>query len=195
MINQIDIDDFWNWFRVNCNELHSDKYPNDLFEELDKRVASFGLWWEVGPGTTKENSLIISVSGRRELIERAKNFVAYTPTLDYWEFTILKKPKTNWYVLELPNDNIKLSAIDWEYTLLKYEDGKKEILIKGDTLVNIESSRRIEVAEIVLTNLLGEERVMDELNYLDVIELDDNTYGMHKIQELIKHLDYIKNGA
>ena len=68
-------------------------------------------------------------------------------------------------------------------------------MIKGDTLGNIESSRGVEVAEIVLTNLLGEEKVMDELNYLDVLELEDNTYGMHKIQELSKHLDYIKNGT
>jgi hypothetical protein len=111
------------------------------------------------------------------------------------EFDILKKRKANWDILELPSDNIKISAINWAYTLLKYKDGKREILIKGDTLTNFEKDKRIELAEIVLTNLLGEETMMNELDYLDVLELDDTTYDMHDIKGLNKQLDFLKNGA
>lgn len=195
MIDTDDINDFWNWFKGNSSELHSDKYPNDSFRELDKRLYDMGLYWEVGPGVQKENLLTISVSGRRERLDKARSLVVNAPILDNWEFDILKKPKTNWDKLEIPSDNIKISAANWTYVLLKYKDGKREILIKADTLSAFEKDKRIELAEIVLTNLIGEEKVMDELDYLDVLEVKDSTYDTQDIKDLSKHLEYLKNGA
>jgi hypothetical protein len=186
---------FWNWFTINCNALHSDRYPNDTFNELDERLYSMGLYWEVGPGVKKENLLTISVSGRKERLHEAKSLLADAPMLDDWEFDMLKKPKTNWDKLEIPSDNIKVSATNWTYVLLKYKDGKKEILIKADTLSNFEKDKKIELAEIVLTNLLGEDKVMNELDYLDVLEIDDSTYDTQSIRDLDKHLDHLKNGV
>ena len=95
MIDADDIHNFWNWFKVNSRDLHSDKYPNEFIKELDKRVYDMGLYWEVGPGIQKENLLIISVSGRKELLDRARRLLNNAPTLYDWEFDILKKPKAN----------------------------------------------------------------------------------------------------
>jgi hypothetical protein len=78
---------------------------------------------------------------------------------------------------------------------LKYKDGKKEILIKGDSLNTVDTDLKLVVAEMVLTNLIGEERMMTELDFVDVLSPDDNTYDLHDIKELIRNLDYIKNGA
>lgn len=195
MIDTDDINNFWNWFKVNSSELHSDKYPNDSFRELDRRVYYMGLYWEVGPGVQKENLLTISVGGRRERLDKARSLVVNAPILDNWEFDILKKTKTNWDKLEIPNDNIKISAANWTYVLLKYKDGKREILIKANTLSAFEKDKRIELAEIVLTNLIGEERVIDELDYLDVLEVEDSTYDTQDIKGLSKHLEYLKNGT
>jgi hypothetical protein len=130
MIEKTNTELFWNWFKENCDKLHSNMYPNDTFIELDRRIVDFGLCWEVGPGISKKNLLIISTNGRRELLESARNFIFNAPLLENWEIEILKKPKTNWHKLEIPKDNIEISAIDWTYVLLKYKDGKKEILIK-----------------------------------------------------------------
>jgi hypothetical protein len=186
---------FWNWFKINCKHLHSDKYPNDTFNELDERLYAMGLYWEVGPGVKKENLLTISVSGRKERLETGRSLLANAPILDDWEFDMLKKPKTNWDKLEIPSDNIKISAANWTYVLLKYKDGKKEILIKADTLSDFEKDKKIELAEIVLTNLIGEEKVMNGLDYLDVLDMNDSTYDTQDIRYLDKHLDYLKNGA
>lgn len=120
MINSDGNEQFWNWFKSNSNELQSDKYPNDTFKELDKRVYNMGLYWEVGPGVKKENLLTISISGRRDLFDRAKNLLDNAPILDDWEFDLLKKAKTNWDKLEIPSDNIQISAANWTYALLKY---------------------------------------------------------------------------
>jgi hypothetical protein len=195
MVSADDIKRFWNWFKVKSSELQSDKYPNDTFTELDERVYNMGLYWEVGPGVKKENLLTISVSGRRDLLDRAKSLLDNAPILDDWEFSLLKKSKTNWNKLEIPSDDIKILADNWTYVLLKYKDGKKEILIKADTLADFEKDKKIELAEIVLTNLIGEEKMMDELDYLDVLEIDDSTYDTQNIRDLDKHLDYLKNGA
>jgi hypothetical protein len=195
MINTTDINTFWNWFKANADDLQSNKYPNDKLDELDRRVLNFGLRWEVGPGKTKENSFTISPSGDNEKIELTKEFIRLSPTIDSWEFYNFKQPKVNWDKLELPEDNINITADKWRYILLKYKDGKKEILIKGDSLNTVDTDLKLVVAEMVLTNLIGEERMMTELDFVDVLSPDDNTYDLHDIKELIRNLDYIKNGA
>lgn len=195
MINTTDINTFWNWFKANADDLQSNKYPNDKLDELDRRVLNFGLRWEVGPGKTKENSFTISPSGDNEKIELTKEFIRLSPTIDSWEFYNFKQPKVNWDKLELPEDNINITADKWRYILLKYKDGKKEILIKGDSLNTVDTDLKLVVAEMVLTNLIGEERMMTELDFVDVLSPDDNTYDLHDIKELIGNLDYIKTGA
>ncbi len=195
MTNIDDIKTFWNWFKTNSTDLQSEKYPNDTLSDLDKKVLSFGLRWEVGPGKTKENSLTISPNGDPEQIELATEFIRHSPTLDSWEFYNFKQPKLNWNKLELPKYNINITADNWTYTLLRYKDGKKEILIKGDSLNDIDPELKVGVAEMVLINLIGEERMMTEVDFVDVLSPDDNTYELHDIEDLTGHLDYIKNGA
>jgi hypothetical protein len=84
MIDNVDTDIFWNWFKANCSELHSDKYPNNVFTELDRRISDFRLWWEVGPGINKENLLTISIGGRREILDNAIGFLSKAPALNDW---------------------------------------------------------------------------------------------------------------
>jgi hypothetical protein len=50
------------------------------------------------------------------------------------------------------------------------------------------------VVEIVLINLIGEERMVTEIDFIDVLDIDDDTYELNDIEELEGHLDYIKNG-
>lgn len=195
MINTTDINNFWNWFKETADDLQSEKYPNDKLSELDERVLSFGLRWEVGPGKAKSNSLTISPGGDPEKIELAKEFIQSSPTLDSWEFYSFKQPKLNWDKLELPKYEINITADNWTYTLLKYQDGKKEILIKGDSLNDIDSDYKVGVAEMVLINLIGEEKMMTEVDFVDVLAPDDNTYDLNDLQELTEHLERIKNGA
>lgn len=195
MINATDINNFWTWFKANSNDLQSEKYPNNKLDDLDKKVVSFGLRWEVGPGKTKENSFTISPNGDPEKIDLATEFVRLAPILDKWEFYNFKQPKLNWDKLELPKYNIEITADNWTYTLLRYKDGKKEVLIKGESLNDIDPDYKVGVAEMVLINLIGEERMMTEVDFVDVLASDDNTFELHDIEELTGHLDNIKKGA
>ena len=191
-----EIREFWEWFKINTSRLQSDIIDEENIKEIDKRISTFGLRWEVGHGITKSNSLTISPNGDSEKLDLVKQFIDNAPTLDTWEFFNFKRPKPyHWDRLELPKYNINISASDWTYTLLRYEDGKKEVLIKGGSLAEIESDYKVGVAEMVLINLVGEERMMTEIDYVDVLGQDDNTYERYDLIELNEHLDYIKNGA
>jgi hypothetical protein len=196
MDKKIEIKEFWEWFKINSTRLQSDIIDDDTIKQIDTRITNFGLRWEVGPGVAKVNSLTISPNGDFEKLELVKEFIDNAPTLDTWEFYNFKQPKPNhWDRLELPKYNINISASNWTYTLLRYQDGKKEVLIKGDSLADIDSDYKVGVAEMVLINLIGEEKMMTEIDYVDVLGQDDNTYEMHDLIELNEHLDFIKNGA
>lgn len=195
MINPVDIDSFWSWLESNAEDLQSQNFPNNKLEELDRKVTGFGLRWEVGPGKEKSNSLTISPGGDPDKIELARQFIQSSPALDSWEFYSFKQPKADWDKLEVPKYDIKLVADGWTYTLLKYKDGKKEILIKGESLDSIDPEYKVGVAEMVLINLIGEEKMMTEVDFVDVLAPDDNTYELHDIEELAGHLDDIKSGA
>lgn len=191
----VEIVDFWSWFKINRNLLTSDKYPSGKFNELNNIINGLGLYWEVGPGVNKENMLIISVDGEKKLIDKAKNFLSYAPILDEWEIELFKKPKINWDILEIHKDSIKISAKNWQYVLLKYNDGKKEILIKADNLFEYEEDNRYVIVHIILTNLLGEEKLMNEIDYIDILEIDDSSYKTQNLCDLNGHLDYLKSIA
>jgi hypothetical protein len=193
MVNTDDINSFWNWFKANANDLESQKYPSNKLEELDKKIIGFGLRWEVGPGKEKTNSLTISPGGDPGKIHLAKAFITAAPNLDLWEFYSFKQPKENWDKLELPEYHIKITADSWTYALLRYKDGKKEILIKGDSLNEIDSNSKVGVVEMVLINLIGEERMMTEVDFVHVLSPGDNTYELHNLPELTGHLEYIRN--
>jgi len=186
--------EFWKWFINNCDKLHPDKYDLTTIKELDRRIIDLNFRWEIGPGINKKYSLSISPNGLRENIERVKAFVNEAPYIEEWEYFNYKQPKSNWHQLEVPTYNLKLSALDWQYALLKYKDDKKEILIKGDSLSALDKDLRNEMAEIVLFNLLGEEIMMTEIDFIDVLDPKDNSYEMNKISELRKHLVNLKSG-
>jgi hypothetical protein len=190
MMNKSEINNFWNWFDENKNDLQSQKHPNDKLEELDRKVTEYKLRWEVGTGKVKANALTISPGGDHEKIELAKEFIKSSPTLDSWEFYSFKMPKENWKQLEIPRYDINITAEDWTYTLLKYEDGKTEVLIKGNSLNLIDPDYKVGLVEIVLINLIGEERMMTEIDFIDVLDIDDDTYELNDIEELEGHLDY-----
>jgi hypothetical protein len=188
------INDFWDWFEKNSNKLHSDSYDRGVLQKLDQIILDFGLTWEIGPGLTKENSLTISPNGQRNLIAKAKEIIDKAPSLGNWEYHFYKQPKENWDKASLDND-INISASDWTYVLLKFPDNKFEITIKADNLKSLDMQTKELVVDLVLTNLLGEKRKIDEINFIEIVDDFEGEKGITQIKFLPAHLDKIKNGA
>jgi hypothetical protein len=189
VIDSTSIKEFWSWFEQHSDKLQSNSYSKDILAELDSKVSAMGLGWEIGPGDRKENSFAISPNGDKDKLELVSTICKLSPELNSWEFFNFKQPKKNWHLLEIPKDGINLSAMNWEYVLLRYNDGKKEILIKADTLKNIEPDYQIGIAEIVLTNLLGEEIMMKEIDFIDLLDEESEEYDLSDIINLKEHLE------
>lgn len=130
----------------------------------------------------------ISPKGNPELLPLAEQIINKAPALDKWQFYSTKQPKTNWHLLEISRDNISVNANEWEYVLLKYKDGKIEVLVKADDLLKYDKDTKELIVEIILTNLLGEKMFMEKVDYFDVVDEFDSDDGITEIKHLPEHL-------
>ena len=183
-----DILKFWKWFTDNRGKLESGSYDPSFLQKLDKTVSKWKLNWEIGPGISKTNSITISPKGDIELLPVTQRVIAKAPNMLDWEFYSTKQAKQNWFLLELPNDNISVDASDWEYVLLQYEDGKVEVLIKAATLTKFDKNTKELIVDIILTNLLGEKMFMERVDYFDIVEDFESDSGISELKYLPKHL-------
>jgi hypothetical protein len=179
---------FWKWFDKNSNSLQSDKYPNAHFSELDRIISGWDLSWEVGPGIKKENSFTISPNGSKSLLDKTKKIISLAHEINHWEFYFAKQPKENWHLANLVEKNLSIDATDWEYVLLKYEDEKVEILLKAKCLSELDNDTKINAADLILANLLGEELLIEKIDFMEIVETFDSTKGKAKLQYLPNHL-------
>jgi len=163
-------------------------------EQLDNAISKWNLVWEIGPGLIKENSFTISPNGNITLSAFANYIIKSAPTLDNWEFYSWKQPKENWYAAKLSNSNSEVNAIDWTYVLLQYPDDKFEILIKADNLKPFATGTKELAVDLVLTNLLGEKKKMEELVLIDIVDEFDNKEGGTKLLFLPLHIEALKKG-
>jgi hypothetical protein len=191
----LDIIDFWKWFTKNSDRLHSNNYDTSLLKKFDDTISSWNLGWEIGPGLTTENSLTISPNGDKELLEQTEKIINAAPALENWEFYSWKQSKENWHKVKLVDREAEVDAIDWTYVLLKYPDHKIEILIKADNLKSFDITTKELAVDLVLTNLLGEKRKIEELNFIDIVNEFDDGQGITKLKFLPAHLDKMKSGA
>ncbi|MFC0776418.1 hypothetical protein [Terrimonas alba] len=183
-----DILNFWSWFTKNASSLKSDNYDKTLLDKLDKTISNWGLVWEVGPGLLKENSLTISPNGDKELLNKASDIIDKAPRLDNWEFFNAKQPKENWYLATLVDKGFEIDASNWTYVLLKYEDGKIEILLKADSLANLDIETKELAADLILTNLLGEKLKIEKIDFIDIVDKFEDDKGVTELKYLPAHL-------
>ena len=183
-----DILNFWSWFAKNSNSLQSDNYDKTLLDKLDKTISNWDLVWEVGPGLLKENSLTISPNGDKELLNKTSDIIDKAPQLNDWEFFNAKQPKKNWHLAILVDTGFEIDASDWTYILLKYEDEKIEILLKADSLSNLDIETKELAADLVLTNLLGEKLKIEKIDFVYVVDKFDDEKGVTELKYLPAHI-------
>ena len=183
-----DILNFWSWFTKKSDSLHSDSYDKNVLDELDRIISNWGLSWEIGPGISKKNSLTISPNGDKELLSKTNSIIDKAPQLENWEFYFAKQPKENWSLAKLVDTDFEIDASQWTYVLLKYEDEKIEILLKADTLSKLDKEAKEIAADLILTNLLGEELKIRKIDFIEVVEKFDGEKGITELKFLPAHI-------
>jgi hypothetical protein len=194
--NKVDlqkIKKFWSWFSENCQNFGKDFANQELLVKLDVLVGQFGnLSWEVGPGKTLENALVLSPNGDLKQLPLTKKIIALAKECSGWEY-YYAKPSKQWdlkFDFETTHgDLIQINAFEWEYDLLKYEDDMFEIIIKSLQLSQLGDDDKLIAAEIALDGILGEELRIQTIDKIEIVEefekLDQNKAS--NIKDLAKH--------
>lgn len=195
-IDALKVRQFWKWFSENCQNFGVNFDNVELLESLDDWVAQLGDFsWEVGPGKVKGNALVISPSGDGELLQDTKMIISNAKACEEWEYYYAKPPKEKEWKLIFDFETseeevVEVDASRWEYTLLQYEDGMFEIIIKTLDLQQLNESDKQTAAEILLDGLLGEEFRIKTICGIDVVEDFVEPYGINagNIKNLSDHL-------
>jgi hypothetical protein len=179
-ISKLDINMFWDWFAKHYIDLGTNFDNEKVLKELDDQLMSLGDFaWEIGPGTKIANQLVISPGGDVTLLPITKEIVSYAKNIPGWEFHYAKPPKEWDFIFDFENHNgevINIDASNWQYVLLRYEDGGFEIIIQTHDLVGLNEEDKLTASEILLDGALGEEIRMLHICYIDVVERFDNQY-------------------
>ncbi|TCC99444.1 hypothetical protein [Pedobacter hiemivivus] len=182
---------FWDWFSKHCKDLGENFDNEKLLTEIDDRLTDLGGFaWEIGPGTKADNQLVISPGGDLSLLPVTKGIVSYAKIIPGWEFHYAKPPKEWDLIFDFEKDNgdlIEIDASNWQYVLLKYEDGKFEIIIQVHDLDGLSENDKLVASGILLDGILGEEVRMLRISYIDVVRKIDNQYASKSTD--IKYLD------
>lgn len=194
------IAEFWDWFSKNCGSFGIDFNNTELLKELDRWITSLGNFsWEIGPGTDKENALVISPGGDLALLNETKRIVGEAIKSDSWEFYYAKQPKQWELKFDFETRDNAIVEVDgsrWEYVLLRYDDGMFEIIIKAPLLNQLDQSDKNAAAEILLDGIIGEEQRMRFICGIDVVEEFEKPYREKagNIKNLSAHLkSFIKD--
>lgn len=179
-ISKIDINMFWDWFSKNCIDLGENFDNEKVLTELDDKLMDLGGFaWEIGPGTRCENQLVISPGGDLNLLPITKEIVSYAKIIPGWEFHYAKPPKEWDFLFDYEKDNgevINIDASNWQYVLLRYEDGGFEVIIQTRDLDGLSEDDKLVASEILLDGILGEEIRMLHISCIDVVKNFDNQH-------------------
>jgi hypothetical protein len=173
-----DVREFWLWFESVASAFAENYLQSDLAVELDRRVCGLGCFaWELGPGLTEPNALVISPGGDPQRLQQTRAIVARAPDILNWEFHPAIPPK-QWKMVFTMEDSMggeqEVDANDWRYVLLRYPDGVHEIHIEAHNTAHLSESCRDEAALIALDGMLGEERRIEAVQLVSsVLKFDE----------------------
>jgi hypothetical protein len=145
-----------------------------LLAELDVWVRRLGpkLSREIGLGLSKPWQLVISPSLNPDLRELTKSIVALSPGLRDWEIHSARQKWDFKFELEDPKGRgpKELDASIWKFVLLKYPDGKNQILLTAKGQTKLTKKQRRLAAMIVLESVPGEETLLDCIDDFQLVE-------------------------
>ena len=97
--------------------------------------------------------------------------VAVAPEVPGWEFYATRQPKQWDYRVELEGEGgtVNLNASNWQFVLLRYPDGFREVLLIAPELPPLSEDQRRQTAAIVLEGILGEEALIEKVDEFQLV--------------------------
>ena len=178
------IKSFWKWFVDNETRIRevldsdSQSEREALINDLDNQILDFGMFtWEIGHGSEKSFFLTISPNGNRERLGLSRLIMRAAPDLPDWVFNYAK-PVKDWDLqFTLFDNNVveqHVNASGWSFAKVRQPDHKVRIIIKADNVTHLDFDTRQTAADLVVTNMLGEEVKILNVGDIEIVnEFED----------------------
>jgi len=169
--------EFWQWFEQEVHpSLDRLELPQDeVIEDLDGRMASFGLSWELGPAPDGTEGWAFAVSFGADLdrIAAADRLVNVAPTLSRCQVVLGKPPKRWNGVLNLPTGNewVQFSTANWWCHILPLAGGMA-IMVSPTEVGDVDEELVSLAVAIAVQSELGELRFAQQVHDLSVVDPD-----------------------
>ncbi|MBK9266188.1 MAG: hypothetical protein IPM54_41170 [Polyangiaceae bacterium] len=190
--------EFWRWFQTIANDLAANFENERLLVELDERVSELGdVLWELGPGKTEENALVITPDGSKDWLPVTQHIVELAPRIAGWEFQSARLPRDwdmQFSIESAGGTHLDIDARPWRYVLFKYPDDTFDIVLEQNNLHSVSDDDRYAAAVVLLDGTLGERRRLALLGGIEAVETfsADLARKANPMHHLVQHLDSLE---
>jgi hypothetical protein len=153
---------FWTWF----SEARDQYAVPDIASEIDRRLASLGIdRWEVGPLDAAGETMFLAFSPTHvNDIARLQEMVARAPSIEGWDVRV-GKPRKFWNrIFKWSDATVEVDARYWRCVILRYDDGKYEIIILNPDIPPLLANQTQDIIEFVVEGELGEMRTLEKIS-------------------------------
>lgn len=194
-----EIVEFWKWFLENENRFRNAKHPipeamlDDILEHLHK--VDEELYFEIGHDTKCDSGvaeLVVTPEGQKAKCALTKDLISQAPKMAGWVFTAFRQP--NGFDFTTSYEGVKVDPKEmWFLPLSSPQDenalGMRIGIIGYD---EVEEERYLSACYIALDTSIGEEKVMEEIDHVEVCLLpaDPEGEGFIEFTEIGKYLEW-----
>ena len=193
ILNESQIQKFWAWFQSVSVQLYNDCVNKRVIENLDANIKKLGLFdWEIGPYNTKLY-LAISPNLNPQLLDNTKQIIAYAPKSEDWVFLSSKPPKNYYPILNLVNEfgnSISINIDSWRYILYHFDNDTFDMDVVTEEIHGNVSTKKLAI-DIVLTNILGEEKYISLIKNIYTLDCFDESNNSSEFKFLNEHINKI----
>lgn len=180
-------DGFWRWFaRSVLPSLTRFEVPaEEIIQNLDRRMESLGLSWELGPAPDGSRGWAFAVSFGADMnrFALAEALVNSAPSMAGCQVLLGKPPKRWNGVLDLPSGDewVRFHTADWCCYLLPMADGVAVVVSPTGVRDGVDEDVLLLAASIAVQSELGELIFVRQVRDLSVVD-PDRTEGMPGIR-------------
>ena len=172
---ELKVKQFWDWFIDNEYQFREVTDTKTVVELLNNQVLEFGVFaWELGVGVEKPHSFTISPNGDKKRLFLSRQIFKQAPELQHWEFNYCRPVRKDWdLTFEVFNSSMIKQVYDaskWEFVLEEEDNQKIAILLKATNIVTIDFDDLPSIADLVVNNMLGEERRINDVHSIRFID-------------------------
>lgn len=198
---------FWNWFQDNNQTI------KNLIQETPINQQNITYWLNKQLGyyskeldfiivfpkrENQKTELIITANGNPEYFNQVINLINNAPVLRHWKFTAFIQPTAN--IEEMINrldepyifQEITLKTSEIKFLPLNYDEKIKKldiIIYLKNYKIHCNTKILQQAIYIILQDLLGEKALYQNINFVQLAKLPNNTEELIELYELQYYID------